>query len=216
MEVVRLYQIRAMATKTPKPAPTPRPRGQARREALLEAVLTIVAQTGADAVTHRKVAEVAALPLASTTYWFDSKEDLLAAALEFAAERDVAALQERAAELAASSDPLGAVAALILGPLADGAEHRRASRGSLTAAYALWLEGARRPRLRAVAEQWTEAYRTATAELLRRAADPDAELHAQLLIAAADGLLVEQLASGGEVDLSPPLEHLARVLGGER
>jgi len=67
-----------------------RPRGPARREALLEAVLAIVAEVGAEAVTHRRVAERAGLPLASTTYWFDSKEDLLTAALELAAERDVA------------------------------------------------------------------------------------------------------------------------------
>jgi DNA-binding transcriptional regulator YbjK len=49
-----------------------RPRGAARREALLEAVLRIVAEVGADAVTHRRVAEEAQLPLASTTYWFES------------------------------------------------------------------------------------------------------------------------------------------------
>ena len=57
-----------------------RPRGAARREALLEAVLRIVADVGPDAVTHRRVAEEAQLPLASTTYWFDSKEHLLTAA----------------------------------------------------------------------------------------------------------------------------------------
>ena len=74
------------------PSRTVRPRGAARREALLEATLRIVADTGADAVTHRRVAEVAQLPLASTTYYFDSKEQLLTAALELAAERDLARL----------------------------------------------------------------------------------------------------------------------------
>ena len=67
-------------------------RAARRREALLEATLRIVADTGADAVTHRRVAEVAQLPLASTTYYFDSKEELLTAALELAAERDMARL----------------------------------------------------------------------------------------------------------------------------
>ena len=79
-----------MATTTPRL--NPRPRGAARREALLEAVLKIVAEVGPDAVTHRRVAEVAELPLASTTYWFDSKEHLLTAALELAADRDTARL----------------------------------------------------------------------------------------------------------------------------
>jgi TetR/AcrR family transcriptional regulator, regulator of biofilm formation and stress response len=194
---------------------THRPRGQARREALLEAVLAIVARTGADAVTHRKVAEVAGLPLASTTYWFSSKEDLLAAALEFAAERDIAELNERARELTHAADRVEAVAELIFGSLMAGPEQRRASRGSLTAAYALWLEGARRPRLRAVAQNWTDSYRRATADLLSRAGSSDPEAHAQLLVAAADGLLVEQLASGGDGDLAPPLRQLAAALLGQ-
>ena len=83
--------MRRSAPRCPRhPDAAPRPRGAARREALLEAVLRIVAEVGADAVTHRRVAEVAGLPLASTTYWFDSKEHLLTAALELAAERDIA------------------------------------------------------------------------------------------------------------------------------
>ena len=72
---------------------TTRPRGAARREALLDAVLQVVAEEGVDAVTHRRVADVAGLPLASTTYWFESKEHLLMAALERAAERDIERLQ---------------------------------------------------------------------------------------------------------------------------
>src|SRR5579871_4901656 len=122
----------AATAERSKPGRPHRPRGAARREALLEAVLRIVADTGPDAVTHRRVAEVAELPLASTTYWFSSKEDLLAAALEFAAARDIAALDGRAAELA-GADPRDAVPTLILGPLAGGIEHSRGSRGSLTA-----------------------------------------------------------------------------------
>jgi hypothetical protein len=100
--------------------------------------------------------------------------------------------------------------------MAEGLERSRASRGSLTAAYALWLEGARRPRLRAVARQWTEAYVRATAELLVRAGDTHPQDNARLLIAAADGLLVEQLASGGDSDLCPPLRRLAAALLGDR
>src|SRR5271166_2972002 len=94
-----------MTVTTPSGA---RPRGAARREALLDAALRILAETGADAVTHRRVAEVAGLPLASTTYWFTSKEHLLTAALERASERDVARLE---AVLSAAgddiADPLG-------------------------------------------------------------------------------------------------------------
>jgi TetR/AcrR family transcriptional regulator, regulator of biofilm formation and stress response len=186
-----------------------RPRGAARREALLHAVLRIVAEVGPDAVTHRRVAEVAGLPLASTTYWFDSKEDLLAAALELAADRDVAQLRERAADLAHREEAMDAAVALILDPLDEGL---RASRGSLIAAYALWLEAARRPGLRAVAQAWTDAYLDAVGQQLGRAGSRDPAGDARLLVAAADGLLMEELAGGGSSDLRPGLRRLAAAL----
>jgi DNA-binding transcriptional regulator YbjK len=201
--------------KNPKPrrGPEPlrtRPRGAARREALLQAVLTIVADVGADAVTHRRVAEVAGLPLASTTYWFDSKEHLLTAALELAAERDMARLEEFLAErLDAAADPLGLAVAAILDPLD---ESHQANRGSLVATYALLLEAARRPALRAVARRWTAAYLDALGRLLGLAGSRRPEADAELLLGAADGLLIEQLASGTTADLAPRLRRLAEAL----
>jgi DNA-binding transcriptional regulator YbjK len=192
-------------------APPTRPRGTARREALLDAVLRIVAETGPDAVTHRRVAEVAELPLASTTYWFSSKDDLLAAALELAAARDIDALRHRAAHVA-GWPPLEAAAAVICAPLHEGG---RASRASLIAAYALWLEAARRPELRAVAQRWTAAYHETVAELLTAAGSSDPVEDARLLVAAGDGLLMEQLADGSYTDLRPSLVRVARGLIGE-
>jgi DNA-binding transcriptional regulator YbjK len=176
---------------------------------LLQAVLRIVGDVGPDAVTHRRVAEVAGLPLASTTYWFASKEELLAAALELAANRDVSRLRARAADLAGRADATDAAVALILDPLDEGL---RTSRGSLVAAYTLWLEAARRPRLRAVARAWTDAYVDAVSQLLERAGSRDPAGDARLLVAAADGLLMEELARGGSSDLSPDLRRLATAL----
>ncbi|HWD76461.1 MAG TPA: hypothetical protein VG371_15080, partial [Solirubrobacteraceae bacterium] len=147
--------------------PNPRPRGAARREALLEAVLRIVAEVGPDAVTHRRVAEVAELPLASTTYWFESKEHLLTAALELAAERDTARLLEHAAD--AMRDDVDPVEATIdaITETADGGS--QASRGSLIATFALLLEAARRPALREISRRWTEVYLLTLSRLLEAA-----------------------------------------------
>jgi TetR/AcrR family transcriptional regulator, regulator of biofilm formation and stress response len=188
---------------------TPRPRGAARREALLEAVLRIVAEVGADAVTHRRVAEAAGLPLASTTYWFDSKEHLLTAALELAADRDVERLHALAAELGGDAGTVEAIVTAIVEPLDEGLQ---ASRGSLMATYALLLEAARRPALRAVARRWTDAYMETIGGLLERAGSARPREDAQLLLGAADGLLIEQLASGRVTDLRPPLRRLATAL----
>jgi DNA-binding transcriptional regulator YbjK len=195
-------------TKTPA-ADAARPRGAARREALLEAVLRIVAETGPEGVTHRRVAEVAELPLASTTYWFESKEHLLTAALELAAERDTARLLAYAAEVERSGmDPLDAVVQAI-GECDDGSQPNR---GSLIATFTLLLEAARRPALQQIAQRWTEAYLLTLSRLLERAGSASPRADAELLIGATDGLLLEQLASGRNENLNPRLRRLAAAL----
>jgi TetR/AcrR family transcriptional regulator, regulator of biofilm formation and stress response len=188
----------------------PRPRGEARREALLDAVLRVVAEVGADAVTHRRVAEVAELPLASTTYWFESKEQMLTEALEHAADRDIERLGGLLGDTAAdTSDPL----ALAVGALLDPIEALgQTSRGRLLATYTLMLEAARRPALREVMTRWTGAYLEALAPLFAAAGSRHPGSDAELLVAAADGLLVDQLASGDASDLAPRLRRLADAL----
>jgi TetR/AcrR family transcriptional regulator, regulator of biofilm formation and stress response len=187
-----------------------RPRGAARREALLDAVLQIVAEVGVDAVTHRRVAEVAGLPLASTTYWFESKEHLLTAALARAAERDIERLRAFLGEAPErAADPLGLLVGAILDPCEDAGQ---TSRGWLLATYALVLEAARRPALREVTSRWTDAYLDALQPLLAAAGSRDPRSDAQLLLAAADGLLVDQLASGEVSHLASRLRRLADAL----
>jgi DNA-binding transcriptional regulator YbjK len=208
-----LYQLSGTfvpvtSAATPQ-GPTRRPRGAARREALLEAVLKIVGEVGADAVTHRRVAEVADLPLASTTYYFESKEHLLTAALELAAERDIARLNEIVVQRDADSDPIDLAVAAVIDPVDETMAGRR---GSLIANYALLLEAARRPVLQSVARRWTDAYLGALARLLEAAGSSNPAADAQLLIAAADGLLIEQLATGAGGEPSPRLRRLATAL----
>lgn len=57
------------------------PKGERRRQALVEAAAQLLAEGGFDAIRHRAVAERAGLPLASTTYYFDSLEELITAAV---------------------------------------------------------------------------------------------------------------------------------------
>ncbi|MGH2929514.1 MAG: TetR/AcrR family transcriptional regulator, partial [Solirubrobacteraceae bacterium] len=130
--------------RRPRPAhASSRPRGAARREALLEAVLRIVAEVGPDAVTHRRVAEVAGLPLASTTYWFESKEQLLTAALELAAERDTARLLSYAASVAGDGSREGAdLIEAIVGAIVSDDDHAPTTRTSVIATLSLLLEAA--------------------------------------------------------------------------
>lgn len=199
-----------MAASVPVTTAEPRPRGAARREALLEAVLRIVADVGADAVTHRKVAEEADLPLASTTYYFESKDHLLTAAIELAAERDIARLLEQAGRPQSEDiDPLDAAVAAIVESCVD---EPQSSRGSLIATYALLLEAARRPALQEIARRWTNVYLDTLGGLMERAGSTRPREDAELLLGAADGLLIEQLATGETSDLTPRLTRLASAL----
>ena len=201
-----------------------RPRGAARRTALLEATLELLAEIGADALTHRRVAEHAGLPLASTTYWFDSKEHLLTEALRYAAERDEARLRSAAAAVVERSEQGGVVptsaeiVSVVLDPCGDvggaAADPHGAERAALLAAYALMLEAARRPALQALSLQWSDAYRDAVGDLLARAGSRRPDDDARILMAATDGLLIDRLASGTESDFDPrsELERLAETL----
>ena len=163
-----------------------------------------------DAVTHRRVAEVAGLPLASTTYWFDSKEHLLTAALERAADRDIEQLLAFLRDPPeGADDPLELLVEVMVVPPEDSSQ---ASGGRLLATYALMLEAARRPALRDITRRWTDAYLDALAPLLAAAGSRHPRPHAELIVAAADGLLLEQLASGQMSDLGPRLRALADAL----
>lgn len=192
--------------------PPPRaPRGEARREAIVEATLRILGDHGTGAVTHRRVAAEAGVPLAATTYWFASKDDLLVAACRLASERDAARLERAASELAArpATDLAEGLTDLLTAELAE-------SRPALIALYALWLEAARSPALREVTDSYTAVYLRAVRGLLARAGSPDPDTDARVLVAAIDGVLLEQLPGGPGRDpgaaMRPVLERLVAAL----
>lgn len=75
------------------------PKGERRRRALIAAAAQLLAEGGFDAIRHRAVAERAELPLASTTYYFSSLDDLIAAAVEQEAQQELDAGRQRLREL---------------------------------------------------------------------------------------------------------------------
>lgn len=61
----------------------------------MEAAAELLIEGGFDAVRHRAVAERAGLPLASTTYYFDSLDELITAAVEFHGRAELVSCRER-------------------------------------------------------------------------------------------------------------------------
>ena len=62
------------------------------RDAIVAATVRIVAREGVAAVSHRRVAAEAGVGLSSTTWHFATKADILEAALEWTAGREVASI----------------------------------------------------------------------------------------------------------------------------
>ncbi|TCM51531.1 TetR/AcrR family transcriptional regulator [Kribbella sp. VKM Ac-2568] len=153
-------------------------RGRLRRTELLTATLAVIERDGVAGVSHRAVAAQAGVSLASTTYHFASLDDLLVAALTWAAEDLTAELQERVNEMGAR--PADELARLI--------EHCLVyRRGRTLAEYELYLLAVRRPALREAAAAWLEPL----TEIARNfTTDPH---KASLLVAALDGILLQSL-----------------------
>ena len=156
-----------------------------RRRAILDAALRLVARDGPQAATHRAVATEAGVPLAATTYYFSSREDLVAQALRQAVDDELTELE---AWLAQAPDPgspgeaADQLAALFEETLAG-------DRLALLAKNELYQSAARTPALRVEARRWTDAYIDLLAPMLEHLGAPEPRADAELVVAALDGLL---------------------------
>jgi len=174
--------------------PLTEPRGAARRRRLLEAAVRVIGRGGIAAVDHRAVAAEADVPLGSTTYYFESKDDMVAQALEYVAEREA---ERIAAEL--ESGLLDEPTDVLPERLADSLiEIWAGDRDVLLAQYELYLESARRADLRPAAERWDRAYRELLQRALTQLGADDPERQARLLCAGLDGLLLDHVATDGD------------------
>lgn len=166
------------------------PRGQ-RRAALLDATLRVIAREGAAGASHRAVAAEAGIPLGSTTYYFASREEMLLEALRHAAAQDIARTRQAIAALAARPaarvDWTRELTAWVL----DMLEREHAA--VLVARHHLQLEALRRPELRPVYAEWTAAALEHARAVLGAAGSDDPAADAPVLVAAIDGLALNQL-----------------------
>lgn len=160
-------------------------RGEQRRNELLRATVAVIERDGVAGVSHRAVAATADVSVASITYHFATLDELLVAALAWAAE-------DLAAELHARGSEWGTRPADDLARLIEHSVVRR--RGRTLALYELYLYAARRPELREVAATWLEPLTE-----IARAFTADSQ-KARLLVAALDGLLMQALIGAREVD----------------
>jgi DNA-binding transcriptional regulator YbjK len=125
-----------------------------RRERILDGVLQAIAVHGVEGLTHRRVADAAKVPVAATTYYFTTLEEMLEAALRAATERDIAMLRVAFADAALTDVP-----ALLLGYVQTAL---REDRARLVVLAELYVAALRRPVLRDLVKTWEQTW----AELL--------------------------------------------------
>ena len=177
----------------------PQRRGIQRRAAILRATLRILGREGTAAITHRSVAEEAGVPIAATTYYFSSKEDLIREALHLHAEMEAERVAEATRTLGEGPTTVEALA----DHLADFVDHGLgAGRQALIAEYELLLQAARDPGLESLSRVFYERVRGQLEETLTELGARNPTAAARLIMAVLAGLEVDNLAT--------PTTHLSR------
>ncbi|MEU8530356.1 MULTISPECIES: TetR/AcrR family transcriptional regulator [Streptomyces] len=169
-----------------------------RRGRIVDAALRVVGRAGLAGLTHRTVAAEADVPLGSTTYHFASLDELLVAALRRANEGFAGLLRDDPA-LAAPAADLPTELARLMGRWLSG------ERTGVELEYELYLAALRRPALRPVAAEWTEA----VTGLLAPRTDPAT---ARAVVALMDGICLQVLLTDDAYDEGYAREMLSRVL----
>ena len=165
-------------------------RSNPRRGEILEATLRVIGESGVNGVTHRAVAQKADVALASTTYYFDSKDALVEEALEQMIARSI----EDVRRFTACSGPIshqelidrimGFADAQINDPFAF-----------LTAQYELMLEAGRREYLHPLVRRWTIAYMDGFNNLVESAGLPDPVATAEIVTNFVEGALLNHVTT---------------------
>jgi DNA-binding transcriptional regulator YbjK len=189
--------------------------GRQTRAAIVAATLRVLRDEGIGSLTHRAVAREAGVSLALTTYHFATKENLVAEALNLAADETLDGL--RAAAGAQDGRPLTSSA--VADRLCDMTMERLGDeRLAVFAVVELSLAAARRPELHPAAAGWNREYHRIVGSLLERARIPRPEQAARLVVGTLEGLVFLQLTEADprfEPDvLRPSMRALLEALAG--
>ncbi|MCG8919687.1 TetR family transcriptional regulator [Actinokineospora sp. PR83] len=176
------------------------PKGERRRQALIEAAAALLVDGGFDAVRHRAVAERAGLPLASTTYYFDSLDELVAAAVEHHSRAELAWGRAALDEPADPGRLVDLVLDLLLGPQTTDRDAE-----AVLLRYERLVATGRRPYLRPLMLELGAELRELLAEAVTRAGGHLAPGRLEQLIALVDGAVVNAL-----IEVNPDPRAAAR------
>lgn len=164
------------------------PKGERKRYALVRAAAELLCEGGFDAVRHRAVADRAGLPLASTTYYFSSLDELIETAVEYLATAEAARLRSRISALARRRRGAEAAAELLVDLLAD-----EPNREQLISRYERYIACARHPALRGIERRLFQQRIEAVGEAMARSGRRARPGMMAALLYSIDGAVVSAL-----------------------
>lgn len=191
------------------------PKGERRRYALVRAAAELLCEGGFEAVRHRAVADRAGIPLASTTYYFSSLDELIENAVEYLGAGEVAALRTRLRELPRRRRGAEAAADVLVDLLAA-----ETTREQLISRYERYIACARHPGLRGVERRLLQQRVDAVGEAMARSGRLARADMMTALLYSLDGAVVSALVGDGGgprenvratlvdvIDVLAPIDH---------
>lgn len=182
-------------------SPAPQSKYGTGKEALLRAAVGVVAAKGLRGLTYRSVAEAAGVNNTLVAHHFGSRDALIAAALDWAAEQSISASRLREAAALGHSFTESLLELLLAEPELQVFQ------------YEMVLEARRRPELAEAVSALYENYVSALAEGLSSSGlTHNVQVVARTLFAALDGLVLQYLAGVDRALIAASLEEVHDVL----
>ena len=186
-------------------------KGERRRRELVTAAAALLRSGGFDAVRHRAVAERAGRPLASTTYYFASLDDLVTAAAERTSRDELAEGQAQLDRLTERAAATAELAELVLDMLL-GPESRDGGLDAVLLRYERLVGAGRRPYLAPLMRALRGELDALLAEILRRCGHPMSEVELRDLVSLVDGAVLSALIEADPDPRAAAREVLLRSL----
>jgi DNA-binding transcriptional regulator YbjK len=166
--------------------------GERRIKQILDAAVQVVGRGGSAALTHRAVADLAGIPLGSTTYYFKDRDDLMRRAMQYAvdieAERLAAIVDDVDGGLTVNRSVELLTAMFFDKTIADPLYD--------LALFEMFLEATRNPAFRDLTRAWSQMIAVLTDRVLPPT-DPAIPRGAAVQIVATliDGLMLEEASN---------------------
>lgn len=174
-----MRNLGVMDVDTPAPA--------ARRTAIVDAAIEVLATEGGRGLTHRAIDRRLDLPLGSTANYFSTRTALLRAVTQRLLELDIVSLEDLPDRRMSKDRTASFYAERLASSFLPDMRHH------YIAHHEVLLQSARDHQLRREIAEARQRFVNATAQILTAIGCADPKCHAPGLVAMIDGLLIDQL-----------------------